>query len=158
MVVFSIVTVLSYCIARLYLTMASNTPNDGLNAQLPQKGENFETRQTGTNKNSWIPDPSKSIKLEGPRQSLLDDIIDLYSGKPSIEMLKRYTSDSVYDDPFSYANDRYQIAAQWVALPKIFDCKHNGHEVVRNDSEVIQFKNSMVRSSATDIKFDSDLF
>lgn len=145
MLLLSIFTVLSYCLARLYLTMATSTTD--ATATISQKGENFETRQTGTDKNSWIPDPSKSIKLDGPRQSLLNDIVDLYSGKPTVEKIKRYTADSVYDDPFSYANDRYQIAAQWIALPKIFDCKHNGHEVVKNDPELIQFKNSMVSIS-----------
>ena len=68
-------------------------------------GENFEVRQTSAT-DDWHPDPSKSIPLDKARQALLDDIIALYSCEPTIERVKRYTPDCVYDDQFVYANDR----------------------------------------------------
>ncbi|KAF4624460.1 hypothetical protein G7Y89_g13713 [Cudoniella acicularis] len=68
-------------------------------------GENFEIRQTSATED-WHPDPSKSIPLDKPRQALIDDIIALYSCEPTIERIKRYTPDCVYDDQFVYANDR----------------------------------------------------
>lgn len=56
--------------------------------------------------------------------------------------MKRYTSDCVYDDQFVYANDRYKMAGQWFALPKLFkDSKNESYEIIRNDRDVIQFKN-----------------
>lgn len=36
-------------------------------------GEQFEPRQTATSED-YTPDPSKSIKLNGPRQALVDDV------------------------------------------------------------------------------------
>jgi hypothetical protein len=124
-------------------------------------GENFEVRQTSAT-DDWHPDPSKSIPLDKARQALLDDIIALYSCEPTIERVKRYTPDCVYDDQFVYANDRYEyplefskfssrscsykMAGQWFALPKLFKAsKNEGYEVVRSDDEVIQFKNEQVR-------------
>ena len=48
----------------------------------------------------------------------------------------------MYDDQFVYANDRYKMAGQWFALPKLFkDSKNEGYEIVKNDRDLIQFKN-----------------
>lgn len=98
-------------------------------------GENFEVRQTSATED-WHPDPSKSLPLNKARQALIDDIIALYSCEPTIERVKRYTPDCVYDDQFVYSNDRYgnhikslksadrlksyKMAGQWFALPKLF--------------------------------------
>lgn len=88
------------------------------------------------------PDPSKSIKLSPQRQALIDDIIALYSCDPTIRRVERYTPDCVYDDQFVYANDRYKMAGQWFALPKLFNASINeGYEIIRNDRDLIQFKN-----------------
>ncbi|KAF2642069.1 hypothetical protein P280DRAFT_291923 [Massarina eburnea CBS 473.64] len=104
-------------------------------------GEQFEPRQTATSED-YTPDPSKSIKLSGPRQALVDDIIALYSCEPTVQRVKRYTSDCVYDDQFVYANDRYKMAGQWFALPKLFKSSINeSYEVIRSDDELIQLKN-----------------
>jgi hypothetical protein len=75
-------------------------------------GEQFEVRNVADSED-WKPDPSKSIKLSPARQALVDDIIALcghrwlrpcknsvtcrYSCKPTIERVKRYTSDCVYE-------------------------------------------------------------
>ncbi|EKM53479.1 uncharacterized protein PHACADRAFT_175911 [Phanerochaete carnosa HHB-10118-sp] len=104
-------------------------------------GEHFEIRQTHTS-DDYHPDPSKSIKLPPNRQALLDDIIALYSCQPTRRRVERYTSDCVYDDQFVYANDRYKMAGQWFALPKLFKASVNeGYEVVVNEPGLIQFKN-----------------
>lgn len=90
-------------------------------AQLPSSlpGEKFEVRQTHKD-GDYTPDPSKSLPLSPARQALVDDIIELYSCRPTIERVKRYTRDCVYDDQFVYANDRFKMAGQWFALPKLF--------------------------------------
>ena len=75
----------------------------------------------------------------------MDDIIALYSCKPTRERVRRYTPDCVYDDQFVYANDRYKMAGQWFALPKLFkESKNEGYEVIKNDPLLIQFKNEQV--------------
>lgn len=107
-------------------------------------GENFEVRQTSSSED-WHPDPSKSLPISPARQALLDDILALYSCEPTIERVKRYTPDCVYDDQFVYANDRYKMAGQWFALPKLFkESKNEGYQVVRSDDEVLQFRNEQV--------------
>ena len=59
-----------------------------------------------------------------------------------MERVKRYTPDCVYDDQFVYANDRYKMAGQWFALPKLFnESKNLGYEIVVNQRDLIQFKN-----------------
>ena len=81
-------------------TTSSSLPKSG---QAP--GEQFEVRQTSSTED-WHPTPSKSLPLSKARQELLDDIIALYSCQPTVERVKRYTPDCVYDDQFVYANDR----------------------------------------------------
>lgn len=108
-----------------------------------QPGENFEPRQTNAKgSEDWTPDPSKSIKLPPNRQALVDDVLALYSCEPTVERVKRYTPDCVYDDQFVYANDRYKMAGQWFALPKFFTkSKNEKYEIIKNDPYLIQFKN-----------------
>jgi hypothetical protein len=123
-----------------------NEPKVDATSNFPQHnsstpGEAFEVRQTATSED-YKPDPSKSIKLSPARQALIDDIIALYSCEPTVERVKRYTPDCVYDDQFVYANDRYKMAGQWFALPKLFNAsKNEGYEIIKNDRDLIQFKN-----------------
>jgi len=104
-------------------------------------GEQFEVRQTSES-DDWKPNPSKSIRLSPARQALVDDILALYSCEPTVDRVKRYTPDCVYDDQFVYANDRWKMAGQWFALPKLFTLsKNEGYQVVVNDRDLIQFRN-----------------
>jgi hypothetical protein len=44
-----------------------------------------------------------------------------------------------------YANDRYKMAGQWFALPKLFKAsKNERYEIIKNDRDLIQFKNEQV--------------
>jgi len=104
-------------------------------------GEEFEVRQTHPT-GDYTPDVSKSFPLSPARKALVDDIIALYSCEPTVERVKRYTPDCVYDDQFVYANDRWKMAGQWFALPKLFkDSTNHGWQVVTNDRDLIQFRN-----------------
>ena len=131
------------------LKMSSNKDSGkvnfpGLTSKTP--GEEFEVRQTKENED-YTPDPSKSLPLSPARQRLIDDIIALYSCEPTVERVKRYTPDCVYDDQFVYANDRYKMAGQWFALPKLFNgSKCEGYQIVTNDRDLIQFRNEQVCS------------
>ncbi|KAK1218394.1 hypothetical protein PQX77_018917 [Marasmius sp. AFHP31] len=112
-----------------------NFPND---SSLP--GEHFEVRQTHPT-GDYTPDPSKSFPLSPARKALVEDILALYEMKPTVERVKRYTPDCVYNDQFVYANDRYKMAGQWFGLPKLFkDAKSHGYQVVTNDKDLIQFR------------------
>jgi len=124
---------------------AENMTHVGLGHGMPKSsegpGEQFEPRQTSTT-DDFTPHPERSVKLTPPRERLVNDIIALYSCQPTVERLRRYTSDCVYDDHFVYANDRYMMAGHWFALPKLFKSSVNeGYEVIRSDDEMIQFKN-----------------
>lgn len=113
-------------------------------ATLP--GERFEVRQTHAHGGDYQPDPAQSLPLSPARQALLDDIIALYEMRPTVERVRRYTPDCVYNDQFVYANDRYKMAAQWFALPKLFaGAKSHGYQVVTNDRDLIQFRHEEVR-------------
>ena len=126
----------------------SNLPKD---SSVP--GEQFEPRQTHPSED-YTPDPSKSLKLSPARQRLVDDIIALYSCQPTVERVKRYTPDCVYDDQFVYANDRYKMAGQWFALPKLFKAsKCEGYQIVVDEPGLIQFRNEQVGLNSSSFRF-----
>jgi hypothetical protein len=112
-------------------------------------------------------DPSKnsstgvdSIKLEPARQSIVDSICNLYSGKANEKDMEVYAKESVYDDPWSYCDTRYKIAGQWygtcinpsnpktvnpylqgLGIPKIFaTSKTLATEIVESKPDRIIFK------------------
>ena len=122
--------------------MSSSIASGSVPASKP--GEHYEVRQTAPSED-YKPDPSKSLPLSPARQALIDDIIALYNCQPTIRRVERYTPDCVYDDQFVYANDRYKMAGQWFALPKLFKAsKNEGYQVVVNEPGLIQFRNEQV--------------
>ena len=124
--------------------MSSNSKMESASLPASAPGENYEPRQTHPSED-YTPDPTKSLPLSKERQALVDDIIDLYSCKPTVQKVRRYTPDCVYDDQFVYANDRYKMAGQWFALPKLFkDSKNEKYQIVKNEPGLIQFRNEQV--------------
>jgi hypothetical protein len=79
-----------------------------------------DTSLYATEHNQYEPKPSASIPLDAPRQTVLDAVLSLYSGKPSEAACLNYASRSIYDDPLSFCDTRRKIAAQWYALHKCF--------------------------------------
>ncbi|KAI1082427.1 hypothetical protein F5B20DRAFT_569104 [Whalleya microplaca] len=103
-------------------------------------GEHFEARQTHAT-GDYTPDAAKSLPLSPARRRLVEDVVALYEMRPSVERVRRYTPDCVYNDQFVYANDRYKMAGQWFALPKLFkSARSHGYQVVTNDRDLIQFR------------------
>lgn len=39
-------------------------------------------------------------------------------------MVRQYTPDCLYDDPFEYADDRYKMSGHWSVLPRLFREKY----------------------------------
>lgn len=110
-------------------------------ASLP--GTSFEPRQNDAT-GDYTPNPAKSLPLSAARQALVDDIIALYALGATVDRVKRYTPDAVYNDELGYANDRYKIAGQWFGLPYVFrEGKSRSHEIVTNDRDLIQFRHEM---------------
>lgn len=127
-------------------SMSSNSKMESASIPASAAGENYEPRQTSSSED-YTPDPAKSLPLSKERQALVDDIIDLYSCKPTVQKVRRYTPDCVYDDQFVYANDRYKMAGQWFALPKLFkDSKNEKYQIIKNEPGLIQFKNEQVNA------------
>jgi len=56
------------------------------------------------------------IPLPPSRQKIVDSITSLYSGSASEDDMLVYSGKAVYDDPWSYCDDRYKIAGQWYGM------------------------------------------
>jgi hypothetical protein len=70
---------------------------------------------------NYTPNPSASIKLSPEREKILKGITSLYSGSASEEDMRVYTENAIYDDPWSYCDNRYKIAGQWYGEFDFFD-------------------------------------
>ncbi|KAK3687917.1 hypothetical protein B0T22DRAFT_527534 [Podospora appendiculata] len=93
------------------------TPIDEITTQQPT--DTMELPSTST-KPCAVQKRKRKRQVAAPaRKALVDDIIALYKMKHTVERVKRYTPDCVYNDQFGYANDRYKMAGQWFALPKL---------------------------------------
>lgn len=53
------------------------------------------------------------ISIPPERQEIVNKITRLYSGSASETDMLVYTEKAIYDDPWSYCDDRYKIAGQW---------------------------------------------
>jgi hypothetical protein len=53
------------------------------------------------------------LPIPASRQKIIDAITSLYSGSASEADMLVYTEKAIYDDPWSYCEDRYRIAGQW---------------------------------------------
>jgi hypothetical protein len=52
-----------------------------------------------------------------------------------------YAPNAIYDDPWSYCDDRYKIAGQWYGIPKIMgSSKTLATEVVKSKEGEVLFK------------------
>jgi len=55
--------------------------------------------------------------------------------------MRVYSEKAVYDDPWSYCDDRFKIAGQWYGIPKIMgSSKTLATEIVSSTDEEIVFK------------------
>ncbi|TVY23356.1 hypothetical protein LHYA1_G008201, partial [Lachnellula hyalina] len=89
----------------------------------------------------YTPHPETSIPLSASRQKILTSICALYSGSASQEDMQVYAEKAVYDDPWSFCDDRFKIAGQWYGIPKIMGTsKTLATEVVSSTDKEIVFK------------------
>jgi len=64
--------------------------------------------------------------LPEERRRVLNDVRELFAGKPSVEIFQRsFRRDTVYEDPLSRAVGIKQVAAQWYKLSIVFPSPHN---------------------------------
>ncbi|TVY85907.1 hypothetical protein LAWI1_G007549, partial [Lachnellula willkommii] len=82
-----------------------------------------------------------AIPLPPSRQKIVDSICALYSGSASEEHMRVYAEKAVYDDPWSFCDDRFKIAGQWYGIPKIMgSSKTLATEIVSSTDKEIVFK------------------
>jgi hypothetical protein len=81
------------------------------------------TAPKNTSKVDYTPHPSNCIPVSAAQQAIVDAICRLYSGSASKDDMQVYAENAVYDDPWSYCDDRFKVAGQWygglAALPHI---------------------------------------
>lgn len=57
---------------------------------------------------------ASGINLSKEQKTIVGSVLDLFAGRPSLEKLKLWTDDGVFEDPINLARGREQYSAQWV--------------------------------------------
>ncbi|KAG8771656.1 hypothetical protein FS842_004036 [Serendipita sp. 407] len=61
------------------------------------------------------------IVLEGKRKQILEDVLELFCSRPTIEIFQRsWSPDAVFEDPLSQCIGYPEYAPQWFGMPKLF--------------------------------------
>lgn len=74
--------------------------------------QNSDSSKNASSGVDYEPHPP-GIPVSKERQEIVNKITRLYSGSASEEDMLVYTKKAIYDDPWSYCEDRYRIAGQW---------------------------------------------
>jgi hypothetical protein len=84
---------------------------------VPVDPEEKEVTRTSPNENLG----ENVIKLSAEREEIVNNILDLYSCKPSKECFKHYTNDVIFEDSLIYAIGLETLKASFYGMPKIFE-------------------------------------
>ncbi|KAF8673629.1 hypothetical protein RHS04_07610 [Rhizoctonia solani] len=64
---------------------------------------------------------NSGIPLEGKRKQVVEDVLNLFSSKPSQDILHRtWRQDAIFEDPLSKCFGYKEFAPQWYGLEKLF--------------------------------------
>ncbi|KAF2493974.1 hypothetical protein BU16DRAFT_528142 [Lophium mytilinum] len=99
------------------------------------------TASNNTSKVDYTPYPEKSIPVSSEQQATVDAICRLYSGSASKDDMQVYAPTAIYDDPWSYCDNRYKVAGQWYGIPKIMASSRTlATEIVDASPSLLVFK------------------
>lgn len=57
------------------------------------------------------------VELDAHKKTIVGSVLDLFAGRPSLEKLKLWNDDAVFEDPITIAQGRKQYEPQWVHHP-----------------------------------------
>lgn len=59
------------------------------------------------------------VELDSHQKTVVSSVLDLFAGRPSLEKLKLWSDEGVFEDPITVARGRKQFEPQWVccAIP-----------------------------------------
>ncbi|PVG04231.1 hypothetical protein CPB86DRAFT_778494 [Serendipita vermifera] len=61
------------------------------------------------------------VVLEGKRKQVVDDVLELFRSKPTVEIFQRsWSPNAVFEDPLSKCVGYAEYAPQWFGMPKLF--------------------------------------
>ncbi|KAH7107205.1 hypothetical protein BKA62DRAFT_686277 [Auriculariales sp. MPI-PUGE-AT-0066] len=64
--------------------------------------------------------------LTPQRQQVVNDVLELFSSRPSLEIFKRsFRPEGEFEDPLSKCIGYEQFGAQWFGMPKVFPVSRN---------------------------------
>lgn len=58
---------------------------------------------------------ASGVKLNDQQKTIVGSVLDLFAGRPSLEKLKLWSDEGVFEDPITVARGRKQYEPQWVS-------------------------------------------
>ncbi|KAF2460413.1 hypothetical protein BDY21DRAFT_406142 [Lineolata rhizophorae] len=73
---------------------------------------------------------ASGVNLSADQKTVVGCVLDLFAGKPSLQKLKLWEDDAVFEDPLTIAKGRKQYEPQWYGLQSAFSkIERLAHEV-----------------------------
>ncbi|KAK8215449.1 hypothetical protein M8818_002070 [Zalaria obscura] len=77
------------------------------------------------------------VSLDSQQKTLVGSVLDLFAGRPSLEKLKLWSDEGVFEDPITIAQGRKQYEAQWYGLQTAFsEIERLNHEVTSSGNPI----------------------
>jgi hypothetical protein len=57
---------------------------------------------------------ASGVDLTSQQKTLVGSVLDLFAGRPSLEKLRLWSDEAVFEDPLTIARGRKQFEPQWV--------------------------------------------
>lgn len=56
------------------------------------------------------------VELSSEQKTIVGSVLDLFAGRPSLEKLRLWSDEAVFEDPITQARGRKEYEPQWVRL------------------------------------------
>lgn len=80
---------------------------------------------------------SPGVELSNDQKTIVGSVLDLFAGRPSLEKLKLWDDEGIFEDPITVAKGRKQYEPQWYGLQSAFsEIERLGHEITSSGNPI----------------------
>jgi len=103
-----------------------------------QRYKNRTMSSSGPNIENTNIKTAPGVELSAQQKTIVGSVLDLFAGRPSLEKLKLWTDDGVFEDPITVARGRKQFEPQWYGLQSAFsEIERLSHQVTSSGNPIV---------------------
>ncbi|GME47408.1 hypothetical protein GTA08_BOTSDO11653 [Neofusicoccum parvum] len=80
---------------------------------------------------------ASGVELSSEQKTIVGSVLDLFAGRPSLEKLRLWSDEAVFEDPITQARGRKEYEPQWYGLQTAFsEIERLSHEVTSSGNPI----------------------